>query len=107
MGERATRTARGTAAGQLAGFRYHGLRHCLASLLIAESANVKTVQTRLRHTSAKTTPGTHGLLWPEWDGPTRAAIEAVFRPARPDHGPGKCANNVAAGQPQRDGYASK
>jgi site-specific recombinase XerD len=33
--------------GLPAGFRYHDLRHYLASLLIAHGANVKTVQARL------------------------------------------------------------
>jgi integrase len=37
------------------GFRYQDLRHYLASLLIASGADVKTVQARLRHASAKTT----------------------------------------------------
>jgi integrase len=61
-----------------AGFRYHDLRHYLASLLIAEGSDVKTVQTRLRHASAKTTLDTYGHLWPDRDESTRAAIGAVF-----------------------------
>jgi integrase len=69
------------------GFRYHDLRHYLASLLIAEGADVKTVQARLRHASAKTTLDTYGHLWPDRDESTRAAIEAVFQartaPSRP------------------------
>ena len=47
-----------------AGFRYHDLRHYFASLLIAHGADVKTVQARLRHGSAKTTlevPASCGL----------------------------------------------
>ena len=38
--------------GLPAGFRYHDLRHYVASLLIAPGADVKTVQARLRHASA-------------------------------------------------------
>jgi integrase len=77
--ERAMRTARGEVAGLPDGFRYHDLRHYLASLLIAEGADVKTVQARLRHASAKTTLDTYGHLWPDRDESTRAAIEAVFQ----------------------------
>jgi integrase len=60
------------------GFRFHDLRHYLASLLIASGADVKTVQARLRHASAKTTLDTYGHLWPDRDESTRAAIEAVL-----------------------------
>jgi integrase len=44
-------------------FRYHDLRHYLASLLISSGADVKVAQARLRHASAKTTLDTywHGL----------------------------------------------
>lgn len=76
--ERAMRTARAKVAGLPDGFRYHDLRHYLASLLIAEGSDVKTVQARLRHASAKTTLDTYGHLWPDRDESTRAAIEAVF-----------------------------
>ena len=41
--------------------------------------DVKTVQARLRHTSAKTTLDTYGHLWPDRDESTRAAVEAVFQ----------------------------
>jgi integrase len=46
------------------GFRYHDLRHYLASLFIASGLDVKVVQTRLRHASAMTTPNTYGHMWP-------------------------------------------
>jgi integrase len=72
------RTARAKVAGLPDGFRYHDLRHYLASLLIAEGSDVKTVQAWLRHASAKTTLHTYGHLWPDRDESTRAAIEAVF-----------------------------
>jgi integrase len=77
--ERAIRTARGKVDGLPAGFRYHDLRHYLASLLIASGEDVKTVQARLRHASAKTTLDTYGHLWPDRDESTRAAIDAVFQ----------------------------
>jgi integrase len=50
------------------------------SLLIASGADIKTVQARLRHASAKTTLDTYGHLWPDADESTRAAIAAVIRP---------------------------
>lgn len=76
--ERAMRTARAKVAGLPAGFRFQDLRHYLASLLIASGADVKTVQARLRHASAKTTLDTYGHMWPDRDESTRAAVEAVF-----------------------------
>ena len=76
--ERAFRTARAKVAGLPDGFRYHDLRHYFASLLIASGCDVKTVQARLRHASAKTTLDTYGHLWPDQDESTRAAVEAVF-----------------------------
>ena len=77
--ERAMRAARVKTDGLDAGFRYHDLRHYLASLLIASGADVKTVQARLRHASAKTTLDTYGHLWPDRDESTRAATEAAFQ----------------------------
>jgi len=80
--ERAIRTARGKMAGLPEGFRYHDLRHYFASLLIASGADVKAVQARLRHASAKTTLDTYGHLWPDRDESTRAAVEAVLAARR-------------------------
>jgi integrase len=76
--ERAVRAARGKVDGLPGGFRFHDLRHYFASLLIADGCDVKTVQARLRHASAKTTLDTYGHLWPDRDESTRAAVEAVF-----------------------------
>ena len=87
--EHAVRRTRTKVDGLPAGFRYHDLRHYFASLLIASGADVKTVQARLRHASAKTTLDTYGHLWPGRDESTRAAVEAVFT-ARAD--------SLAAGQ---------
>ncbi len=81
--ERAFRAARAAVHGLSAGFRYHDLRHYFASLLIASGADVKTVQARLRHASAKTTLETCGHLWPDGDESTKAAVEAAFV-ARPE-----------------------
>src|SRR5580693_10089743 len=76
--ERAMRKARSEVEGLPAGFRYHDLRHYFASLLIASGADVKTVQARLRHASAKTTLDTYGHIWPDRDESTRAAVDAVI-----------------------------
>lgn len=76
--ERAMREAREKVDGLPAGFRFHDLRHYLASLLIASGADVKTVQARMRHASAKTTLDTYAHLWPDRDESTRSAIDAVL-----------------------------
>lgn len=76
--ERAIRSARAKVPGLPADFRFHDCRHYFASLLIASGADVKVVQARLRHASAKTTLDTYGHLWPDSDDSTRAAIEAVM-----------------------------
>jgi len=77
--DREVRKARQQAGGLPDGFRFHDLRHYLASLLIASGADVKTVQARLRHASAKTTLDTYGHLWPDRDESTRTAVEAIFQ----------------------------
>jgi integrase len=61
-----------------AGFRFHDLRHYYASLLISSGLDVKVIQARLRHASAKTTLDTYGHLWPDSDETTRAAISNVI-----------------------------
>jgi integrase len=76
--ERAMRKARSEVKGLPAGFRYHDLRHYFASLLIASGADVKTVQARLRHASAKTTLDTYGHIWPDRDESTRTAVDTVL-----------------------------
>ncbi|MGH3232249.1 MAG: hypothetical protein ACRDOH_03135 [Streptosporangiaceae bacterium] len=78
MGTRTCRTDGTQESGgpACAGFRYHDLRH-FASLLIAHGSDVKTVQARLRHGSAKTTLDTYGHLWPDKDESTKAVIDAV------------------------------
>jgi len=77
--ETAWKTARATVKGLPEGFRIHDLRHYFASLLIAEGLDIKTVQARLRHASAKTTLDTYGHLWPDKDESSRAAVAKVIR----------------------------
>ncbi len=74
----AFKIARATIPGLAKGFRVHDLRHYYASLLIASGLDVKVVQTRLRHASAKTTLDTYGHLWPDKDESARVAVSAVF-----------------------------
>lgn len=74
--------ARETVDGLPEGFRFHDLRHYYASLLIASGADVKVVQHRVRHTSAKTTLDVYGHMWPDSDESTRTAVERVLS-ARP------------------------
>lgn len=76
--ETAFRKARATIEGLPEGFRIHDLRHYFASMLIASGLDVKVVQTRLRHSSAKTTLDTYGHMWPETEESARAAVAAVF-----------------------------
>lgn len=75
---RAMRDAKDKVAGLPEGFSFHDLRHYLASLLIASGADIKTVQARMRHASARTTLDTYGHLWPDADESTRSAVGAVI-----------------------------
>jgi integrase len=56
----------------------HDLRHYFASLLISDGLDVKAVQARLRHASAKTTLDVYGHLWPDKDEASRAAVAAAI-----------------------------
>lgn len=75
---RAMRDAKDKVAGLPEGFSFHDLRHYLASLLIASGADIKTVQARMRHASARTTLDTYGHPWPDADESTRSAVGAVI-----------------------------
>ena len=75
--ERHMRDAR-AAAGLPDEFVFHDLRHYFASVLIADGADIKTVQARMRHASATTTLNTYAHLWPDADESTRSTIGAVI-----------------------------
>lgn len=75
----AFKTARESIEGLPEGFRVHDLRHYFASLLIASGLDIKTVQARLRHASAKTTLDTYGHMWPDKDESARAAVAVVLQ----------------------------
>ena len=76
--ERALRDTRPHVVGLPEEFVFHDLRHYLASLLIAHGANIKVVQARMRHATAKTTLDTYGHLWPDTDESTRRVIASVI-----------------------------
>ena len=73
------RKARSEVKNLAAGFRCNDLPHYFASLLIANGADVKVVQARLRHGSATTTINTYGHLWPDKDESTMAIVDSVFK----------------------------
>jgi len=50
----------------------------IAPLLIDNDCDVKTVQARMRHQSARTTLDVYGHLWPDKDETTRTAIGGVI-----------------------------
>ena len=72
------RDARGTIDGLPEGFRFHDLRHYFASLLISQGLDVKVVQKRLRHASAKTTLDTYTHMWPDKDEASRSAVAGIL-----------------------------
>lgn len=82
--ERAVRAARTKVPGLPPNFRFQDLRHYYASLLISDGADVKVVQERLRHASAKTTLDvyTHLFDMRSADDRTRAVVDGVLRARR-------------------------
>jgi len=76
--DRAIRDVRDDIDGLPEEFTFHDLRHYLASLLIASGADIKTVQARMRHASARNTLDTYSHLWPDADESTRTAVGAAI-----------------------------
>ena len=62
------------------GFSLHGLRHYLASLLISSGADIRTVQARMRHASARIRLDVYGHLWRTQTSPParRGAVIAAW-----------------------------
>lgn len=60
------------------GLRFHELRHTHATLLIASGADVKTVQTRLGHSSAEVTMSIYAHAIPQSDGLVAAALDSAL-----------------------------
>ncbi len=94
--ERAVREAREVM--KVEELQFHCLRHYLASLLIENKCDVKTVQARMRHASAKTTLDVYGHLWPDKDETTRVAIGGVIA-ARVASSSGDSAGGLRAKRP--------
>lgn len=86
MANKAFADAKRAVPGLPAEFRLHDCRHYYASMLIAAGLDVKVVQARLRHASAKTTLDTYGHLWPDSDESARAAVARVFSERPADRG---------------------
>jgi integrase len=72
-----------TARAGLEGLRWHDLRHTHVAFLIAAGVQVKAIQSRLGHSSIKTTLDTYGHLFEGLDeaaaGPSRRRIFADSR----------------------------
>ena len=96
--DRAIRDARPDIAGLPKGFTHHDLRHFFASLLIADGANPKTLQARMRHESATKTLDVYGHLWPDADESTRTATGKVIA-ARMDSSSETTADQLRTGNP--------
>jgi len=95
--EREVRAARAPIDGLPEEFSFHDLRHYFASLLKASGADIKTVQARMRHGSARTTLDTYGHLWPDADESTRTAVAMVIA-KRMD--PNDAADRLRTGAPE-------
>lgn len=66
--------------------RFHDFLRYFVSLLIASGLDLKIVQTRLRHASAKTTLGTYSHLRPDRNKTSSAAVAAVYKGGRKSWG---------------------
>lgn len=58
------------------GLRFHDLRHSHATILIASGVDVKTVQTRLGHSSAEVTMSIYAHAIPQSDSVAAAALDS-------------------------------
>lgn len=58
------------------GLRFHDLRHSHATILIASGVDVKTVQTRLGHSSAQVTMSIYAHAIPQSDSMAAAALDS-------------------------------
>jgi integrase len=66
------------AAGLPKGTRFHDLRHCYASTLIAANIGPKVIQSRLGHAKIAETFDTYGHLFPDDEDLGRGAIETMI-----------------------------
>ncbi|ACZ31078.1 hypothetical protein Xcel_2060 [Xylanimonas cellulosilytica DSM 15894] len=92
-------------------FTMHDLRHFYASALIHHGASVKTVQTRLGHSSATETLETYAHLWPDDDLVSRTAVQDVLTTradvlAKADKARAEAAEAAATSTEPSDGAAA-
>ncbi len=76
MGDWLHRVANRTTLSRV--YTWRDFRHFYASSLIRHGINVKTVQRRMGHASAKVTLDIYTHIWPDQDDKTREAIELVW-----------------------------
>lgn len=77
--EREIRRTRNKVEGLPEAFTFHDTRHHYASLLIAGGADIKTVQTRMRHQSARVTLDVYGHMFDAGDDSTRDLVGRAMR----------------------------
>ncbi len=68
-------------AAEVAGVRFHDLRHFYASTLLSAGVSIKAVQSHLGHGSAALTLDVYGHLMPSDDDRSRSAIGEAFKAA--------------------------
>jgi integrase len=59
--------------------RFHDLRHCHASHLLAAGVNIKVIAERLGHANPTITLNTYSHLMPNAQAEAAARIDAIFR----------------------------
>lgn len=71
-----------TAAGLNKSLRFHDLRHTCASILIAQGAHPKEIQSRLGHSSITTTMDRYGHLFPSLGAQLETALDGIYQKYR-------------------------
>lgn len=82
--------ARAVRETDLGGLTFHGLRHTLAGLLIAQGAHPKVIQERMRHSSIRVTFDVYGHVLPALDDGVTDQLDEALRNSRGPsaaHGP--------------------
>lgn len=77
------------AAGLDERLRFHDLRHTCASILIAQGAHPKEIQSRLGHSSIKTTMDRYGHLMPDLSTRLDNHLHEVFKTTGDDQEPNR------------------
>ena len=77
--------SRWRAENKFPALKYHELRHTMATQLLANGVDVKTVQSRLGHSSASLTLNTYSHAVPENDEAAGLLIGRLFSAPEPDN----------------------